>query len=403
MCCFSRAVPFVGATKIFGRGLADGRQILVYAMNVELDEELAMILPLPVPPGGSDDAVTFINLEGEERFFAELGAAFPNFGPQPAARSFGPRLQQALPVFDVGQYEASFVPTAADFGRLDARFRLPSGFLQALPGYADFGFAVFRLKPLAGRKKRQTLQPMALAFQRREPRALFFPTVHVHDGSVPEQAAFDHALYCQADGVLERTLGGAWTRSSSALGEHVTGPKSRELLEPARGGFSQALYGSLQNVDVWLREPAVTLDDLQGSGDCYAFEIKATAAYAIGWQNTERQPWVDSASAKLGRLCQGLRAGLAALESSQRARLSLTTLTDALPPHFMNGPQLWRGTDYMNGSAELHAGPGRIRFTPFSKLVEPQVVTLGFSRLPDPDTARAIHAQLCQLLDSALS
>ena len=68
----------------------------------------------------------------------------------------------------------------------------------------------------------------------------------------------------------------------------------------------------------------------------------------------------------------------------------------------MNGPQLWRGTDYMNGSAELQPGPGRIRFTPFSKLVEPQVVTLGFSRLPDQDTARAINAQLCRLLDRAL-
>lgn len=401
MCCFSRAVSFVGGTKIFGRGLADGRQILVYAMNVELDEELAMILPLPVPVGGADDAVTFINLAGEERFFVELGAAFPSFGPQPAARSFGPPRQQALPVFDVGQFEASFVPTAADFGRLNARFRLPGGFLQALPRYADFGFAVFRLKPLRGRSKRQTLQPMALAFQRREPRAVFFPTVHVHDGSVPEQAAFDHALYCQADGVLERTLG--WTRSTSALTDHVTGPKSRELLE-ARGGFSQALFGSLPNADVWLREPGgVALDDLHGGGDCYAFEIKATAAYAIGWQNTERAPWVDSASAKLGRLCFGLRTGLAELESSQRAALSLAPLSDGLPPHFMNGPQLWRGTDYMNGSAELHTGPGRIRFTPFSKLVEPQVVTLGFSRLPDPDTARAINAQLCELLDRALA
>jgi len=37
-------VRFVGGTKIFSRGLDDGRQVLVYAMNVELAEELAMIL-----------------------------------------------------------------------------------------------------------------------------------------------------------------------------------------------------------------------------------------------------------------------------------------------------------------------------------------------------------------------
>lgn len=66
MCCFSRSVSSVAATKIFARGLPDGRQALAYAMNVALGEELAMILPLPVPAQPAEDAVSFINLEGEE-------------------------------------------------------------------------------------------------------------------------------------------------------------------------------------------------------------------------------------------------------------------------------------------------------------------------------------------------
>jgi len=50
-----------------------------------------------------------------------------------------------------------------------------------LPIYEDFGFAVFKLR--AGLKR---IHSMALEFPRRDPKSLFFPTVHVHDGhSVP--------------------------------------------------------------------------------------------------------------------------------------------------------------------------------------------------------------------------
>ena len=51
MCCFSRPVPYVSGTKIFARATEDDRQALVYSMSVAAAEELAMILPLPVPPG----------------------------------------------------------------------------------------------------------------------------------------------------------------------------------------------------------------------------------------------------------------------------------------------------------------------------------------------------------------
>ena len=69
----------------------------------------------------------------------------------------------------------------------------------------------------------------------------------------------------------------------------------------------------------------------------------------------------------------------------------------------MNGPQLWTGTGYMNGKPATERGAGRIHFTPFSRHVEPQAVTLGFSRLPDQDEARAIHQTLCALLERAVA
>ena len=50
MCCFSRPVTSVSSTKIFARDAGGGRQHLVYSMNYKAAEDLAMVLPLPVPP-----------------------------------------------------------------------------------------------------------------------------------------------------------------------------------------------------------------------------------------------------------------------------------------------------------------------------------------------------------------
>lgn len=404
MCCFSGDVRHVSGTKIFARLLADGRQLLAYAMKVELEQELAMILPLPVLSSAGEAALSFVDMGNEDGFFEALEAAFPAFSVAPAARLFqGPPTRAPLPVFDVGRYVASFVPTVADFARLDARFRLPNQLLGQLPLYQDYGFAVFQLKPLPrAAKKPQKLQPMALTFTPRESRALFFPTVHVHDGSVPAQAGFDHALFCQADGVLAETLG--WVAAKESLGAHVQGERSRELVDVTRGGFAEPLWGPLANRDRWLREPrGVTVAELSGRGSQYRYRVKASAAYAFGWENTDRALWIPAASERLPALCRGLREGLAELVAAREKAWHLAPLNDDLPPHFMNGPQLWTGTDYMNGNPATGNGPGVIHFTPFSKHVEPQAVTLAFSRLPDQDGARAINQTLCNLLERAVA
>jgi len=57
MCCFSMPVRFVAGTTIFARPMADGSQPLVYSMAFAAAEELAMIPPIPVPPGSAEDAV----------------------------------------------------------------------------------------------------------------------------------------------------------------------------------------------------------------------------------------------------------------------------------------------------------------------------------------------------------
>src|SRR6185295_5723783 len=134
----------------------------------------------------------------------------------------------------------------------------------------------------------------------------------------------------------------------------------------------------------------------------YTYRVRATYHFAV--QPHHQYPrWIATAKHRLPALCAGLRGGLAELTARNAAAWQLAPLADAVPPHFMNGDQLWRGTSWRDGEAQLVPGPGRIAFRPFSELVEPQDITLGFAELPSPDDARAIHRTLCALLDRAVA
>lgn len=265
MCCFSRAIEHVSATRIFARALPDGWQRLVYQMSFRAAGDLAMILPLPVPPDSAEDAVVFEDLSGYAHFFADLARAFPL---PPAAKSFGGpfapqplRRQAPLVVHDVGDFEASFVPSVADFERLDPRFRLPGGVWDELPAYADWGFAVFKLREarrgllaalLPGRGPRERgVHPMAFRFPRRDATALFFPTLHIHDGVVHASADFDHTLYAQPSQTAAPPA--SWVRAEpEALRRCVTGVGGGAVVDLDAPCFRSELHGSLPNRDVTL-------------------------------------------------------------------------------------------------------------------------------------------------------
>src|SRR5215467_8425585 len=114
MCCFSRPVISVSATKIFARPANDGRQFLVYSMSIEADRDLAMILPLPVKTPAGEKDVEFIDLKGYSEFFSDLLSGFPL---PPKKDSWHLSLSRSttaslstLEVVKVGDFEASFVP-----------------------------------------------------------------------------------------------------------------------------------------------------------------------------------------------------------------------------------------------------------------------------------------------------
>ncbi len=246
MCCFTGAIQRVAKTRIFARAAAGNRQLLAYSMYVEMKSELAMVLPLPAPARSAEDAMRFISLKDYPDFFADCQKGWP----QPAAntRNMPPGFVGAAPpkklaVVQVGNFEASFVPGVADFARLDERFRLPAGSWSELGNYADWGFAVFKLKPGS-----QTIHPMAFEFPTRSPERLFFPTVHIHDGKVHKSAGFDHALYCQAAGGPHA----GWAPSYAEAKRFMKVEKSAGLVDGDKPLLLRTMVGRLKNEDTWL-------------------------------------------------------------------------------------------------------------------------------------------------------
>jgi hypothetical protein len=246
MCCFSRPVERVANTNIFARSAKEGRQFLVYSMTISAKEDLAMILPIPVPKESKDDVVRFISLEKYPDFFQDMNTGFPP-PPSKARGDLLPSLTlglKPLPVVEVGSFEASFVPSVKDFDRLDERFRLPVEVWDNLPRYKNYGFTVFKLK-----KGAKTIHPMAFEFPRAKPEKLFFPTVHIHDGKVHDTATFDHLLYCQrSETETEPIL--KWQESKQPARFFMEIDKSQGLLNPDAHCYMRAIKGRQKNEDI---------------------------------------------------------------------------------------------------------------------------------------------------------
>lgn len=247
MCCFSGQVERVSGTSIFARPADKGGQFIVYSMTVKMKEDVAMILPIPTPAKPKEDAVSFINLEKYPEFFEEMNRGWPP--PRSKGGAGGLALGgdggPALKVVQVGSFVASFVPTVKDFGRLDEQFRPPNGTWEQLPQYKDYGFAVFKLK-----KGEHKVHPMAFEFPRAEPKKLFFPTVHIHDGKVHARAGFDHTLYCQGGGT-EAAL--RWSESfRAAEGFMPNLANAKGIVSGKDHIFRKVMSGLLKNDDVWL-------------------------------------------------------------------------------------------------------------------------------------------------------
>src|SRR5437868_7629237 len=106
MCCFSRNVDKVADTNIFARSSKDGRQFLVYSMALMAKEDLAMILPIPVPKDSKEDDVKFVNLEKYEDFFKDMNAGFPPSRGHDPDNNKGSSSTGTIKIVEVGSFQA---------------------------------------------------------------------------------------------------------------------------------------------------------------------------------------------------------------------------------------------------------------------------------------------------------
>ena len=250
MCICSKAAE-LSDTRIFARGGKAGRQFLVYSMTIKAAEELALILPLPTPKASKEDAVTFLALDEYADFFDDLRRGWPvpepkpGRGPASGAKDPEPKLK----VVEVGSFVASVsCPRRKDFARVDDQFKLPADVWAKLPQYKEYGFAVFQLKK--GEKK---VHPMALDFPKAEAVAkkLYFPTVHVHDGTVPEKGDFDHTLYCQASNG-ENILDWEESPQPAELFMPKLEKEGKGVVDGKDHVYRKVVKGKLKNEDIWV-------------------------------------------------------------------------------------------------------------------------------------------------------
>ncbi len=246
MCIFSQSVRYVSRTNVFTRVTGD-RQVLAYEMRLASTSDLAMILPLPTQAARVDQT-TFVDLSDYTGFFDDIAECFPELRSRSVGSALAGMRGASLVVHRVGAFDASFVPALADFQRLDARFRLPDTVWGQLPNYRDYGFAVFQLR--AGDSR---IHPMALSFKTRNPTALFFPTAHVHDGTVHHDAQFDHLLYAQGELPHAGWLRGSLLpREVLDFGKFPIEDRTQGIVDPGTPIARCVLRGTFPNQDTWL-------------------------------------------------------------------------------------------------------------------------------------------------------
>lgn len=376
----------MSATRIFARPLEAARQLLVYGMTVEVAEDVAMILPIPTPPGSPDDAVRFVDMSSCPAFFDHLSALFPapaSFGAGYAVSGAAPQAR-TLVVHDVGDFEASFVPTLRDFKRLDARFRLPGEVWDELPELADWGFCVFKLKAPQGKGSSlfrlfqtpkatsRKVHPMAFEFPRRDASSLFFPTMHVHDRSVHPTAEFDHELYCQTSNACEPLM--QWSRSSAkaaALAE-----VARPWVDPSAWLYKRALHGELPNRDTLLAEAKLRARTVVNG----SFRLRMLAA----WEHLidDGRTTLDARTRKWMRVGEAERARVRDSVSAE-----LTTL-------FADKGAAWGLSPFVHDLAYESFFASNERF-------EPQELDLVFAQPPNQAVRESVQQAFQSALDAA--
>ena len=102
----------------------------------------------------------------------------------------------------------------------------------------------FKLKkPKQGEQK---VHPMAFEFPRANKNILFFPTVHIHDGTVPAKARFDHSLFGQVGDVPPMN----WEESPALAESFMKIKEAQGIVDGNAHVYRKLMKGSYENKDV---------------------------------------------------------------------------------------------------------------------------------------------------------
>jgi hypothetical protein len=101
--------------------------------------------------------------------------------------------------------------------------------------------AAFKLK-----KGEQKVHPMAFEFPRVDKGILFFPTVHIHDRTVPAKAKFDHSLFCQVGDTAPMN----WRESPGLANSFMNVKEAKGIVEANAHVYWKQMVGNFENKDV---------------------------------------------------------------------------------------------------------------------------------------------------------
>lgn len=255
MCIISLTVESVNATKIFSCFTDDeSRQFVVYSNEVSTNaKNNMMILPVPHP-----SSVELIDLSHYPSFFQDCEKNFVKYRPPHlyASRSLTASLNYSerppLPIFNVGSYIASIVPSVYDFDRLNPYMFPVSSDLRATLQQeytSEFGFICCRLK-----QGRHTYHPFAYSHAKHSGGLMFLPTFHYH----PHNSSYDSHIGADWDHVIY-TVGTDLdsTRNDNYKFSPSESFKINKLPEDVRWIRDYKMsrwskYGSGRNRDIWV-------------------------------------------------------------------------------------------------------------------------------------------------------
>lgn len=255
MCIISQVVERVAGTKIFTCFTEDlTRQFLVYSNEVHTPMPgNLMILPVANP-----DSVQFINLSHYPSFFEDCQKNFiytendlnDRFSLR-ATASFDMPLQSPLPVYSVGSYLASIVPSIGEFHRLDKRQFVVSAELidlLATKYESEFGFILCKLK-----QGNHSYHPFAYLHEKHSSGLLFIPTFHYHPHESHihhEKGDWDHIIYSVGTDFDTTYLDNYRYRFSEAFRIHKLPPEIRWIRRHKMSRWTK--HGRSKNMDYWI-------------------------------------------------------------------------------------------------------------------------------------------------------